>query len=240
MLSTPSQPAARSQSVSCRQTSLDGTVDLTGRGERSAHARHRGAVRPARVLDGLHTLGHEPGRQVVGVEEPPLRRDVGRRRDAGVPGDVPDEVRLVVPAEVGGQPRPRHPVGDVDLLQQPAHAQHPGQRARAQPDDAGELPVEVAVRDAERRRPRRRPAARASPRAARRPRRSGPAPRSDSSSPARSTVLGAASSVRVARPASRSAPQRRRRPARRRAGRRPGRAAARGRRRTPPGSRSGW
>ena len=47
-----------------------------------------------------------------------------------MPGDVADEVRLVVPAEVGGQPGPRDPVRDVDLLQQPADAQHPGERAR--------------------------------------------------------------------------------------------------------------
>ena len=66
-----------------------------------------------------------------------------------MPGDVPDEVCLVVPAEVGGQPRPRDPVLDVDLLQQSADAQHPGQGPGAQSDHPGELPVEVTVRDAQ-------------------------------------------------------------------------------------------
>ena len=237
IVSTPSHPAARSQSVSRAHTSL--ARDGRSHGwRRTLWSWAQGGGRTGARLGRTSPLGHETGGQVVGVEEPALCGDVGRRRDAGVPGDVPDEVRLVVPAQVGGQPGPGHPVLDVDLLEQPAHAQHAGQRPGAQADHAGELAGRGA-RARSRGRPRgRRSTGRVRPPGPRPPLRSGRGRgRSRRARPAGRPPCGRAGSPASSRSAS-SCPQAPGRTPRRPEVDHPAAQRSRGRRRTPPGSRS--
>lgn len=112
----------------------------------------RGAA-PGRPQDRTtsHPLRYEAGRfgRDLRVVRRTLRRHVLRRRDSGVRLEVPDEVGLVGPAQLRGLLGPTHGPVDVDALEQCAHPQNAGQGPRAQPYLLGELPVEMAMTDAE-------------------------------------------------------------------------------------------
>ena len=80
-----------------------------------------------------------------GPEDFTLHCQVLGWRDAGVAFEVPDEVRLIIPAELDRAVEPRGFGIDIELQQKASDPQEAGEHPRCQPHDSGEFSVKIAV-----------------------------------------------------------------------------------------------